>query len=432
MSRHYDMVSWSEEEIHAFTENDESRPLPTSKRVTRTEKIFLHFTEELSYYCHLSKNLYNQATYLIKQGLDNSGTWLRYKTLWDQLKDSPNYKNLPAQTAQQTLRKVDQNWNAFFRANKDYKEHPEKYLGPPRPPRYKPTNGEFQLIFTNQQVRIRKGMFKLPRKLNLEVQTRLSRHIPLRGARILPRGTGYLLEILYSKEVPEPEPTQERIAAINIGVTNLVTMANNIGVDPIVVKGGIIKAINQWFNKELSRLQSIYGQQGRKSGAKLRTLQRKRDAQINDYFHKTSRETINECIDLMIDTLVIGYNPLWKQNVNIGKRNNQNFVNIPFHKLIQQLQYKAEEIGINVIIIEEGYTSKCSFLDLEPIKEHQKYQGKRVKRGLYRSKNGMLLNADVNSAYNILRKVVPNAFAEGIADVGLHPICVPIWTSDYM
>ncbi|MFX1512436.1 MAG: RNA-guided endonuclease InsQ/TnpB family protein, partial [Promethearchaeota archaeon] len=365
--------------------------------------------------------LYNQATYLIKKELENSGTWLRYKALWDQLKDSPNYKNLSAQTAQQTLRKVDQNWKAFFRAIKDFKDHPDKYLGSPRPPRYKPTNGEFHLIFTNQQVRIRKGMFKLPRKLNIEVKTRLSDHIPLRGARILPRGTGYLLEIIYATEVPEPEPTQERIAAVDIGVTNLVTMANNIGIDPIVVKGGIIKAINQWFNKERSRLQSIYARQGRKMASKLRTLQRKRARQLDDYFHKTSRETINECLDLMIDTLIIGYNALWKQNVNIGKKNNQNFVNIPFYKLIQQLQYKAEAVGIRVLLVEESYTSKCSFLDLEPIKKHATYLGKRVKRGLYRSKHGTLLNADVNSAYNLLRKVVPNAFAEGIAGVGLHP-----------
>jgi IS605 OrfB family transposase len=424
------MASCSEKASPALTEPGAKIRLPLSKQVIRTEKISLPFTEELSQYCHLSKNLYNQATYLIRQELDKSGTWLRYKALWAQLKDSPNYKNLPAQTAQQTLRKVDQNWKAFFHAKKDYKEHPEKYLGSPRPPGYKPKNGEFPLFFTHQQVRIRQGLLKLPRKLNLEVRTRLSRQSSLRGARILPRGTGYLLEILYTKKVPEPDSTQARIAAIDLGVTNLVTMVNNIGVDPIVVKGGIIKAINQRFNKEWRRLQSIYDRQGRKSGAKLRTLQRKRDAQITDYFHKTSRETINECLDLMIETLVIGYNVLWKQNVNIGRRNNQNFVNIPFYKLIQQLQYKAEEGGIRVIIVEEGYTSKCSFLDLEPLKKHHRYQGKRVKRGLYRSKNGTLLNADVNSAYNLLRKVVPNAFAEGIVDVGLHPICVSIWTAD--
>ncbi|MFX1512638.1 MAG: hypothetical protein ACFFCQ_08635, partial [Promethearchaeota archaeon] len=115
------MVSCSEEESPALTENGEGMPLPTSKQVTRTEKIFLPFTEDLSHYCHLSKNLYNQATYLIKKELEKSGTWLRYKALWDQLKGSPNYKNLPAQTAQQTLRKVDQNWKAFFRAIKDFK-----------------------------------------------------------------------------------------------------------------------------------------------------------------------------------------------------------------------------------------------------------------------------------------------------------------------
>ncbi|MFX0211440.1 MAG: RNA-guided endonuclease InsQ/TnpB family protein, partial [Candidatus Hodarchaeota archaeon] len=185
-----------------------------------------------------------------------------------------------------------------------------------------------------------------------------------RGARILPRRRGYLLEILYTKEVPEPDSTQERISAIDLGVTNLVTMVNNIGANPIVVKNGIIKAINQGFNKERRGLQRIYDQQGRKIGSKLRTIQRKRDRQITDYFHKTSRETINECLDLMIDTLIIGYNALWKQNVNLGKRNNQTFVNIPFYKLIQQLQYKAEEVGIRAIIVEEGYTSKCSFLDL--------------------------------------------------------------------
>ncbi|MFX1513987.1 MAG: RNA-guided endonuclease InsQ/TnpB family protein [Promethearchaeota archaeon] len=420
------MVSCSEQERQSHTASEENILLPASKLVIRTEKIFLQPSSTLFHYCHLAKNLYNQATYLIRQEFITNGKWLRYKALWAQLKESRNYKALPAQTAQQILRKVDQNWKAFFRSIKDWRKHPEKYLGRPRLPRYKPKNGEFQLILTNQQVRIRKGIFLLPRLLQLTVKTRLSAHTPLRGARILPRGTGYLLEIIYHKEVPESDPAHEKMAAIDIGVTNLITMVNNIGIDPIVVKGGIVKAINQWFNKERSRLQRIYAKQGIKIGAKLRTLQRKRERRLNDYFHKTSRETINECIDNLIDTLVIGYNQLWKQHAHMGKRTNQNFVIIPFYKLIHQLQYKAEEAGIHVILVEEAYTSKCSFLDLEPIQKHKQYQGKRLKRGLYRSKHGTLLNADVNSAYNILRKVNSKAFAEGLAGVGLHPICIPI------
>ncbi|MFX0211432.1 MAG: RNA-guided endonuclease InsQ/TnpB family protein [Candidatus Hodarchaeota archaeon] len=404
---------------------------PHSKPVPRVEKIFLKFDPTLAHFCHLAKNLYNEAMYMIKQELDATGEWLRYKEVWDEKKHSENYKALPAQTAQQVLRKVDQIWTSFFHSIRDWKEHPEKYKGMPKPPRYKRKNGEFQLIFTNQQVRIRKGLFKLPRKIGKEIKTRLSDNTPLLGARLFPQGTGYLLEIIYEKEIPLCDPVMERIASIDIGVNNLVTMVNNIGADPIVIKGGIIKALNQWYNKRKSDLQSIYDHQRRKTGPKLQSLQRKRTRRINDYFHKTSRETINWCLDHLIDTLIIGYNPQWKQGVNIGKRNNQTFVNIPFYKLIQQLQYKAEEVGIQVVIVEEGYTSKCSFLDFEKIQKHSKYLGKRIKRGLYRSQNGTLLNADVNSAYNILRKVVPNAFAEGIAGVGLHPKQVNIWLHDY-
>ncbi|MFX1514046.1 MAG: RNA-guided endonuclease TnpB family protein, partial [Promethearchaeota archaeon] len=156
--------------------------------------------------------------------------WLRYRDLWTQLKASSPYNALPAQTAQQILCKVDQNWKAFFRSIKNWREHPEKYLGRPRLPRYKPKNGEFQLIFTNQQVWISRGIFTLPRLLQLNAKTRLSKHTSLWGARILSRGTGYLLEIIYHKEDPEPEPAHEKMAAIDIGVTNLITMVNNIGI----------------------------------------------------------------------------------------------------------------------------------------------------------------------------------------------------------
>ncbi len=147
----------------------------------------------------------------------------------------------------------------------------------------------------------------------------------------------------------------------------------------------------------------------------------KRKKQLKDRLHKASRYVLDWCLQNNVDTLVVGYNKTWKQNINIGKRNNQHFVNVPFYKLLNQLEYKCEEEGIHFLTTDESYTSKCSFLDNEPIQKYSKYLGKRVKRGLFQASDGTLINADVNGAYNIMRKVVPNAFAEGIAGVGLHP-----------
>ncbi len=198
-------------------------------------------------------------------------------------------------------------------------------------------------------------------------------------------------------------------------------MVNNIGDSPIVINGKSIKALNQYFNKRKSRLQSIYDKIGVKIGKRQQRMFLKRKRQIKDRLHKSSRFVIDWCLQHNIDTLVVGYNQTWKQNINIGKRNNQHFVNIPFFMLIKQLEYKCEDEGIQFITTDENYTSKCSFLDNEPIQKHSKYLGRRIKRGMFQSSTGTLINADVNGAYNIMKKVVPNAFAEGIEGVGLHP-----------
>ncbi len=334
------------------------------------------------------------------------------------VRQSKNYKSLPAQTAQQILRLLDKNWLSFFRSLKDWKKHPAKYLGRPQLPKYRKKNGEFLLLFTNQQVRLKNGVLYLPKAI-LNIKTRI--HHKLKGARILPQGVGYLLEILYEKDNPPSQSQQNRIVSIDLGLNNLITMVNNIGAPPIVINGKSIKALNQNFNKRKSRLQSIYDKIGVKNSKKQQQLFLKRKKQIKDRLHKASRYVINWCLKNNIDTLVVGYNKKWKQTINIGKRNNQHFVNIPFYMAIKQLKYKCEDHGIHFIITDEGYTSKCSFLDNEPIQQHAKYLGKRIKRGLFKSFNGTLINADVNGAYNIMRKVVPNAFAEGIEGVGLHP-----------
>jgi len=391
--------------------------------VTRTEQIWVKGDKTIAELCHISKNLYNEANYTIRQELFKTGKWTRYNELNKLLKESTNYKTLPAQTAQQTLILLDKSWKSFFKAIRVWKAHPEKFKERPRIPGYKKKDGEHILVFTNQQAKLRDGWLILPKLMGLRVKTRIEEE--LIEVRIIPRGIGYVLEIVYEKVINVIERNKDRIVGIDIGVRNLITMANNIGAKPIVVKGGVAKSINQFYNKEKARVQSVYDFQGIKYGNKMRKLSVKRERKINDFFHKVSRFVVDWCVEHDIGTIVIGHNENWKQKVNIGRRNNQTFVQMPFAKLINQIGYKAEEKGIEVKEQEESHTSKCSFLDNEPIEHHEEYMGKRKSRGIFKTAKGIIINADVNAGYNIIRKAVLKAFdkyADGIEGVGLHPV----------
>jgi putative transposase len=399
-------------------------------RVTRTEQLWLKPNTSFSHLCHLSKNLYNEANYVIKQSLKKQGRWIRYNALYQQLRRSINYRQLPAQTAQQILRLLDKAWNSFFRAIKEWKHHPEKFKKKPRPPKYKKKNGEHLLVFTNQQCSIKKSVLRFPKKLNFdfEIITRLADTTNLREVRVLPKGVGYVCEIVYQKVIAPKATDKMRIAGIDLGVSNIITLVNNIGKKPIVVKddGRGIKSINQFYQKEKARLQSIYDRQGIQDGSRMKKLRAKYERKSMDYTHKLSKRIITWCVQHRIGKLVIGYNPEWKQQVELGKRNNQIFVLIPYMKIISMIKYKAEEESIEIALVEESHTSKCSFLDNETIEHHERYLGRRIRRGLFRSAQGMLINADVNGAGNIVRKSEPNAFirvkADGVGGcVGLHP-----------
>ena len=192
------------------------------------------------------------------------------------------------------------------------------------------------------------------------------------------------------------------------------------------MNGKPLKSYNQWFNKEKAKLSSIYKKQSPAAkflryGVAMLHLLDKKYKKTEDYLHKISRRFIDYCTKHLIDTIVIGYNEGWKQDINIGKVNNQNFVSIAYLNLLKKIEYKAEDNGIRVIRQEESYTSKCSFIDNEVIKKHSKYLGRRVKRGLFKSKREILLNADANAAGNIGRKVFPMQFCYGIVDVVSHP-----------
>jgi len=256
-----------------------------------------------------------------------------------------------------------------------------------------------------------------PKKADLpSIRTRVLNKI--NHVRILPRGLSYVIELVYEKEIHAMNLDHKRVLGIDIGLSNLVTGVDNIGSRPFIIKGGIPKSINQFYNKLMAKYRSIKDKQGIKSETKrMQIVTLKRNNRIHDFFHKISKKIIDHCIQKNIGTIVIGYNDKWKQNLTLGKRNNQNFVNIPFKKLVKQIEYKASLIGIKVIFITEWYTSKVSALDLERICKHKNYVGIRIHRGLFLTKNKIKINSDVNAALNILRKYVGNEFIRNIKDL---------------
>lgn len=240
--------------------------------------------------------------------------------------------------------------------------------------------------------------------------------------RIIPNSISYTIEVVYEVSEVMPLEDNSRIASIDIGLNNLATVTTNTDSKPLIINGKPLKSINQYYNKKKAKLQAYVGDKGKSK--RIATLTQKRNNKVKNYLHNASRFIVNHLVSNHITTLVIGKNDQWKQDINIGKRNNQNFVNIPHATFIQHLECKCQLVGITVKLQEESYTSKCSFLDKEPIKKQEQYQGKRIKRGLFRAANGTLINADQNGSLNILRKAFPNAFADGIQGVVVRRVRV--------
>lgn len=396
-------------------------------KVVRAEQIWLPPDKTIGKLCRLSKNLYNQANYIINNA--EEGKRIRYSELDRILKEeSENYNTLPAQTAQQILKLIDKSWTSFSRAITAWKQHPDKFKRKPNPPHYKKKNGEHILVLTNQQCKIKEGLLKFPKKVGLELKTRLPDDTNLREVRIIPKGVGYVCEIVYEKEVEIEKKDSSRVVGIDLGAKNIIAMVNNIGLKPIVVKddGTGIKSINQFYNKRKAVLNNIYSKQNIKDGDKMKRLRTKRDKKASDWTHKLSRYIVDWCVKHDIGTIIFGCNKEWKQRINIGKRNNQTFTQIPFDMIIQKTSYKAEEKGIEVKEQEESHTSKCSFLDNEPVEHHNKYLGKRITRSLFKTAKGIIIHADINAGYNIIKKAIPKAFSnecEWIGGDALSPLC---------
>jgi putative transposase len=294
----------------------------------------------------------------------------------------------------------------------------------PKIPGYKPKQ-DGRCLITYEKGAINRRHFKesgilRPSGLDLNIQTDKN----VTQIRIVPKKGYYAVELVYEVNAPEnPDLDRSLVAGIDIGVNNLAALTSNkIGFQPRLVNGRPLKAINQYYNKEKARLQSFLIHAHRYSSPKILQLGVKRERQIENFLHTASRRIIDLLVAEKIGVLVIGHNKDWKQASNLRDRNNQNFVQIPFNKFIAMLSYKARLAGIDVVVTEESFTSKCSFLDGEDLCHQHVYAGRRIKRGLFRSRNNLLINADVNGSYNTIRKVFPNAFGNGIVDArAVHP-----------
>jgi putative transposase len=369
-----------------------------------------------------AKNLYNAANYLVRQPFISQGAYLNYYDLHAQMKGHETYQALPRKVSQQVLRMLDKNWRSFFAAMKAYRENPDKFKNRPGLPGYlDKKDGRFALVYTIQalsQPALKQGVI-VPSGLDVRIQTRQTR---IAQVRIVPKGQFYVLEVVYEKDIELAAVDPALVAGIDIGLNNLAAITSNKpGFVPVLVNGRPLKYINQGYNKRRAELQAKLGQPRRTK--RMERLTARRTRQINHYLHTHSRRIIDLLVAEGIGTLVIGKNDGWKQEISIGKRNNQNFVQVPHARFIQMLTYKAELVGIKVVLTNESHTSKCSFLDDEPICHHEHYAGKRIKRGLFRASDGwQIINADVNGAYNIIRKAIPGAFGQGKAGVVVHPV----------
>ncbi len=392
-----------------------------------------------------SKNLYNAALYVLRQTYLFEGQCLSYNQMDKRMQSHQAYKALPAKVAQKVLDQLDKNWQAFFEAIARYREDPSKFTGRPKLPKYKhKTQGRNILIYTLQAVSrgkrsLQRGIIK-PSKLAIEVKTHQDpKHID--QVRIVPRNGFYVVEVIYSKEPILAHVDTAFCIAIDLGVTNLAAItANREDFIPRLVNGRPLKASNQWYNKRMKELQLCLPKEDRERVTKqMERLTNKRNRQVNHYLHTVSKRIIDFLVAQGVGTIIVGKNPLWKQEVGMGKRNNQNFVQIPHARFIDMLIYKAELVGIRVEVQEESYTSKASFLDLDPIPTYKPddeteytFSGKRFgpRNRLYRTKEGRTLCADVNGSYNILRKSKPDAFAhvdaKGIAAYVVQPLRLAI------
>ena len=390
--------------------------LTVKQQVKRLSKEDYKTIREL---CHIAKNLANEAIYNVRQYYFSEGEFLKYEKNYTLLKNSPNYKALNSNMAQQILKEVDGSFKSFFSLLKLAKQGKYAFRDC-RLPHYLPKDGYTTLVIGF--VRLKGNKLILPfsnsfKKTHKAVEITIPPILldkKVKEIRIIPKAKARFFEIqyIYEAECVQRNLNTNNALALDLGINNLVTAVSSNG-KSFIIDGKKLKSINQWFNKENARLQSVKDKQhyGKKSTSRQKAIARNRNNKVNDYMNKAARKVINYCIANDMGTLVVGYNETFQRGGHIGKRNNQNFVNIPYGQLRSKLEYLCKMNGIIFVKQEESYTSKSSFWDRDDIpvynadnpREYQ-FSGKRIHRGQYKTASGKIINADVNGALNIMRK----------------------------
>ena len=369
--------------------------------------------------CHVAKNLTNEAIYNVRQYYFTEGEFLKYEKNYTLLKTSSNYKALNSNMAQQILKEVDGSFKSFFGLLKLAKQGKYAFKDC-KLPHYLPKDGYATLVIGF--VRLNGNKLVLPfsnsfKKTHKTIEITIPPVLldkKVKEIRIIPKANARFFEVqyIYKAECIQRNLNTNNALALDLGINNLVTAVSSNG-KSFIIDGRRLKSINQWFNKENARLQSIKDKQhfGRKSTNRQKTIARNRNNKVNDYMNKVACKVMDYCIANDIGTLIVGYNETFQRNSNIGKQNNQNFVNIPYGQLRNKLEYLCELNRIIFVKQEESYTSKASFWDKDEMPVYNadnpteyQFSGTRIHRGLYKTSDGRTFNADINGALNIMRK----------------------------
>lgn len=376
--------------------------------------------------CRKSGLLYNFTLYQVRQGI-YSGNYLKEYDLSSKLgkENQFDFRNLPCHVSQQVIKQVFQNIKSWIRNKKDYEKNPSKYKSKPKLPGYKKGKKQNMVVFTTSSCRVKDGYIHFVKDIIKPIKTNIGEN-KLCQVRIIPQATCYFVDVIYEKEEVDLHLDKSNILSIDLGLNNLCSCISNVGINPFIVNGKILKSFNQWYNKKKAKLMGFIG--GKGTSRRLKQLNNQRNFWIEDKIHKVSRYIINFCKNNNIGSIVIGLNKGWKNEINLGKRINQKFVEIPFSRLIKKITYKGKLVGIEVQTTEESYTSKVDHLAFEPLKKQEVYLGKRKKRGLFQSSINKLLNADINGAIGIGRKVFGDSYVSKIIDSGFafNPVRVNI------
>ena len=394
------------------------------KQIIKPSDSRFHQLDDL---CIRAKKLYNRLLYLTRHSLFDGE--FRYPSAFEkevrQDQEYPDYRNmLDMASAQQVIRQQHAVWLSYFRAHADWKKHPDKYTGEPKIPKYIKQDGRYPFTFTAgpnanySAILLPSGVFRLPKKFNgLKIQTACYTHPNYQRVneiKIVSKKYQIEMFVTYTISIPELKLDNNRYLGIDIGLDNLAAcVTNDQKLQPFVINGKSLKSINQYYNKKRAILTSdAKTKHDMYSTHRIERLTEIRNRRITDYLHCASKYIVNYCKIHNINCIIVGKNIRWKTSINLGRRTNQNFTYIPHARFTQMIQYKAQMQGISVICTEESYTSGTSFLDDESPTKDKYNISRRIRRGLFRSNSGMLINSDINGAHQIIKKVVPTAFKQ--------------------